>query len=361
MTQTARPLRALAIMLCLYGGGRLALAARFPEFAVLGFQPMHAPILASGSSRPFTVVTTALMRAVATMPGLPTMPARAPWVGPAVLVIAVPLAVTHARLSTARAAGIGAPTRLIDRNELPRTVAALVQTGPVGPPALTGGSGAAQATLPPTSGRSRALSGSAWLLVREGSAGTSLAPGGTLGGSQAGARITWQPGVIPVFLTVRASGALSVRDSEIAPGIGVRGRQGGVILEQRIPLQRGRSSRTALLGYGGVSDVRAPAGVTLDGYAQGGVVGVSNPALFIDGSARAERRLATSGSTALGVGAGIWGAAQPGATRLDVGPQVVLHAPLGSAGARLSAEYRVRVAGRARPGNGFTLTLGTDF
>jgi hypothetical protein len=73
------------------------------------------------------------------------------------------------------------------------------------------------------------------------------------------------------------------------------------------------------------------------------------------------REVAQVGRARLGFGAAAWGAAQPGIARVDVGPQAVLHLPLGPAGARLSAEYRFRVAGKARPANGISITLGADF
>jgi hypothetical protein len=61
------------------------------------------------------------------------------------------------------------------------------------------------------------------------------------------------------------------------------------------------------------------------------------------------------------VGAAAWGAAQPGAARLDLGPRAALSLPHGPATVTAAIEYRVRVAGRARPGSGAAVTLSTGF
>ena len=78
--------------------------------------------------------------------------------------------------------------------------------------------------------------------------------------------------------------------------------------------------------------------------------------LFADGAAR--------GGVPLGpveIGGGVWGAAQPGAARLDAGPQMSLPLPAAGANLRLSADWRFRLAGDAAPGSGPALTLGADF
>jgi hypothetical protein len=59
----------------------------------------------------------------------------------------------------------------------------------------------------------------------------------------------------------------------------------------------------------------------------------------------------------LRVGAGAWAGAQPGVSRLDAGPH--LEVRLGPAA--LSADWRFRVGGHARPGSGPTLTVSTGF
>ena len=65
------------------------------------------------------------------------------------------------------------------------------------------------------------------------------------------------------------------------------------------------------------------------------------------------------GAVELGVGA--WGAAQPGAARLDAGPGLAYRLPLRGANVRIEADWRFRLAGDAAPGSGPALTLATDF
>ena len=205
------------------------------------------------------------------------------------------------------------------------------------------------------------MSGSAWALSR-GEGSSSLASGGQLGGSQAGVRIFYNAGTPALALTARISADLSHRTGrEAALGFALRGHNLGLIVEQRIALSRGGRSAPAMFAYGGVSNVQLAERLTIDGYLQAGLVGISPAAAFIDGSARLERHIFGSGQSTLGIGAGIWAAAQPGASRVDVGPQVVAHLPLAKTNLRVSAEWRQRVAGNAAPSSGPNVTVGFDF
>lgn len=82
---------------------------------------------------------------------------------------------------------------------------------------------------------------------------------------------------------------------------------------------------------------------------------------FADGSANVERPVWETAGTRASVGAGAWGGAQRGATRLDVGPSASLRFRIGPGSARLSADYRWRMAGNASPGSGAALTLSAGF
>ena len=205
------------------------------------------------------------------------------------------------------------------------------------------------------------FSGSAWALLRDDSSRT-LATGGQLGGSQAGVRLFYTPGPKALAVTARISTPLAQASGrEAALGIAVRGRNVGVIVEQRLALDRAGRDAPAVIAYGGVSDVAIPGGTKLDGYVQAGAVGIARPAAFIDGALRVERTIAGADKARLAVGAGTWGGAQPGAARLDVGPQVVAHLPVGPTNLRISAEWRQRIAGDAAPASGPSVTVGFDF
>lgn len=206
------------------------------------------------------------------------------------------------------------------------------------------------------------LSGSAWALGRSGDAGLGLRTSGQLGGSQVGMRVFWEPGPRGFALTGRISTPLGVRlGREASVGLGYRTRFGGILLERRIGLDRGGRDAMALTAFGGVSDVGVRAGFRLDAYAQAGLVGFKSRDRFIDGAVRVERTLLEANRSRLSAGAGIWGGAQPGISRIDAGPQLVALVPVGAAALRISAEWRARIAGNAAPGSGPSVTAGFDF
>jgi hypothetical protein len=181
-----------------------------------------------------------------------------------------------------------------------------------------------------------------------------------LGGSQVGARATYalsQRLAISARLyspLSRASGAEAALGVEVQPLAAVPVR---VLTERRQAIGRDGRSALALLAHGGVSERPLPGGLRLDAYAQAGVVGLRSRDGFVDGALRVGLPLGDK----INLGIGAWGAAQPGASRVDVGPHASYRLPLLGGSARISADWRVRVGGDARPGSGPALTLSTDF
>jgi len=209
-------------------------------------------------------------------------------------------------------------------------------------------------------------SGSAWVFVRDRGTGGSLATLGQLGGSQAGARLRWQlnPGdQIRSALYGRVSTPLDdLSGAEAAFGAEwhpLPGQPFWVAAERRVAL--GKQGRDAWAAYvaGGIWKAGLPGGTTLDGYAQAGVVGAKSRDLFADGSLRLSRPI--GGEQSPRVGAGVWGAAQPGVARLDVGPHARIPIKVAKQPFSISADYRVRVAGDAAPGSGVAVTMASDF
>jgi hypothetical protein len=196
----------------------------------------------------------------------------------------------------------------------------------------------------------------AWAFVRKGGT-AALAPGGMLGGSQAGARGTYRVAgkARPLALSLRLSSPLEQpRGGEAAAGVDWKPLPSipvHLLLERRQKLGSAGRSAFAVTAYGGGAVRLGP--LQLDGYAQAGAVGIGRRDLFADGALRAGLPLGR-----LRLGAGAWGAAQPGVARLDVGPRV--EARLRDA-VSLSADWRWRIAGNARPGSGPALTLAADF
>ncbi|NNM77326.1 hypothetical protein HJG53_10460 [Sphingomonas sp. ID1715] len=206
------------------------------------------------------------------------------------------------------------------------------------------------------------LSVSAWALIR-GDVAPGLATAGQLGGSQVGlrARYLLRDGV---HLAARVSGPMrSSQGKEAAIALDVtpiRSIPITVTFERRVALDAGGRNAFGVGAFGGIDRQIAPS-VRLDGYGQAGMVGLHARDLYVDGALRAERDLVALGETRIGAGAGLWGGAQPRVSRLDTGPQIVVHAPLGAVSARIGAEWRQRIAGNARPGSGPVLSLGADF
>lgn len=331
------PLRFLAVVL----GGWAALRAA-------ALAPLWPPLAAGDAASPPPAPPLAGRPAPAPAPWRPSAPiGRAPGLSAAAL-RANPAAPSAApRPVPQRAAAAGIP---------PAEVAA--RAGPPPPPPRF----PAPFPTPPGAAPPGRWSLSAWAFVRRGG-GEPLAPAGLLGASQAGARLAYRLNrdrERPLALAARLSAPLG-RTSGAEAALGLDWRPSRrlplrLLAERRQKLGREGRSAFALALYGGVSD--SPAGpLRLDGWVQAGLVGARSRDPFADGSLR----LSLPAGGKVRVGAGAWAAAQPGLARLDLGPQAALRLPLAGRSATLAADWRLRVAGDARPGSGPTVTLGTDF
>ena len=205
----------------------------------------------------------------------------------------------------------------------------------------------------------------AWLIARSGAGTRGLAQNGQLGASQAGARF-----ILPVFGIGEARLAANVRAS--APLRGRVGKEAAIglslgagrsiplelIVERRFAIDRGGRNAFALTAVAGLNDRPLIAGWTMSAYGQTGLVGIKVRDAFADGSFRIERALGNSGIRA---GAATWAAAQPGASRVDIGPRLSRRLRLGPTTLVVAAEWRQRIAGQASPGSGPVISMGSDF
>lgn len=214
------------------------------------------------------------------------------------------------------------------------------------------------ATIPREPSPAPRWSASAWLLVRDGRGRAALAPGGTLGGSQAGGRLLYRIGG-GLALSARAYAPLRrPAGAEAAAGIDWQPAAQlplHLLAERRQDIGGAGRSAFALTLHGGAS-ARLPGGLRGEAYAQAGVVGTRSRDLFVDASARVSVPVGP-----VEIGASAWGATQPGAARLDAGPHVSYRLPVADANIRLQADWRVRIAGDAAPGSGPALTIAADF
>lgn len=211
-----------------------------------------------------------------------------------------------------------------------------------------------------------------WLLWRRGGGGV---PGGSLllpsyGANQLGAVLRYRLAPDNPFrpeIYGRAYSALNgTGEREAALGLAARPIPA-------LPLQamaEGRVSRFA----GGRTHLRPavtlvtqlppvtlPLALRAETYVQGGYVGGLAATPFVDGQFRLEHIADHRAHAELRLGGGIWGGAQQGAGRLDLGPGATIAFTTGRAGAHLSLDWRFRVAGHAMPGSGPALTLAAGF
>lgn len=208
-----------------------------------------------------------------------------------------------------------------------------------------------------------------WLLVRQDGSGPLAAVQPSYGRSQVGAVMRYRLSDASRYRPqayLRVSSALAgPREQELAAGLSARPLPRipvRVAAEARVTrTANGTEVRPAVYAATELQPVELPLGVRAEAYVQAGYVGGLFATGFVDGQARAERRIASFGDNEVGAGAGIWGGAQAGAARLDVGPTATVRFRLGNARGRLTADYRFRVAGDAQPASGPALTLSAGF
>lgn len=218
----------------------------------------------------------------------------------------------------------------------------------------------------------RRWSADAWLLRRGGGGGTlagGLAPA-TYGASQAGAvlryRLAPDSGHRPAAYLRTTATLNGSGEKEAALGLSARPFANLPVIaaaELRATAQPGGTRlRPAAMVVSEVPPFALPRKLRGEAYAQAGYVGGRHATAFVDGQLRVDRQVASIGRAELRAGAGAWGGAQQGASRLDVGPAATMAMALGgSASARLAVDWRFRVAGNAEPDSGPALTLSAGF
>lgn len=204
---------------------------------------------------------------------------------------------------------------------------------------------------------------------RQASVSVLSVPGGQYGGSQSGFVMTWdidppRAGRAMSRIALLARGAIAhgdPADREIAAGFRWQPSPRlplSLSIERRFRPARADANAAYLAGG---KRMALPHAIQLDAYAQAGIVSGPAAGPFFDLSARADRQVAEHGSGILRAGAGLWGGGQRGAFRIDIGPTVRTDFALAGTSLRLSADWRIRVAGGAAPASGPAMTLSTSF
>lgn len=216
------------------------------------------------------------------------------------------------------------------------------------------------------------LSGSAWLLARGGPGVAGGLAGAQLGGSQAGVRLAYaidrgrRLTIVGRLSTALAASGPHLSDREGALGLAWRPTRLPVTLiaERRFVFdgRAGGRGGPVLGAIAGLPPTPIAAGFRLEAYGQAGAIARKGAAVegFGDGAARLARPVTLAGMH-LDVGAGAWGGAQRGASRLDIGPSLAATLPVAGQRIRVALDWRQRIAGTARPGSGPALSVGTDF
>ncbi|PLK26500.1 hypothetical protein [Novosphingobium sp. TH158] len=214
-------------------------------------------------------------------------------------------------------------------------------------------------------------SGDGWLLLRRGGGAPALAAiGGSYGASQAGMVLRYRldtSSALRPAAYLRASAALNgLREQEAAVGLSLRPLAAipvAAMAEARATrTATGTRLRPAAALVTQLAPLDLPLRLKAEAYGQAGWVGGAGSTAFVDGQLRIERPLARLAGAELAAGAGTWGGAQKGASRLDVGPtaRITLH-PTQSSTVRVAADWRFRVAGSAAPQSGPAITLSAGF
>ncbi|MGN6154876.1 MAG: hypothetical protein ACTHN4_03975 [Sphingomicrobium sp.] len=198
-----------------------------------------------------------------------------------------------------------------------------------------------------------------WALLRGPSNPGTLASGGTLGGSQAGVRLSYNFNrwLAASFRTTSPVGGS--RGAEVAGGLRVtpfRSIPIAITAERRQSISRdgGGRSAFALFAEGGLYHQPMPLDFGLDAYFQAGVVGFNSRDLFADGAMAFTRPVWGRVSA----GFGLWGGAQPGVYRIDAGPRISVRL---RDNIYAHIDWRQRLAGQASPSSGPALTVAADF
>ncbi|OYU16050.1 MAG: hypothetical protein CFE37_03160 [Alphaproteobacteria bacterium PA4] len=218
----------------------------------------------------------------------------------------------------------------------------------------------------------RRWSGDAWTLLR---AAGPVAPAASpvLGGGQSGASLAYTVNPLarrPLALVARinaasdSDGAPVATSTQAAFGLRWQPHPGLSLSAERlvaIGADVGDDWTLRLAGGG----TRRRGRLALDGYAEAGAL--ARGPLFAGGQARLSRDLLADDGATLAAGVGAWGSVQgdrrggPMLGRFDLGPAAALRVPMGRATLAVVADYRVRLAGKAAPGNGPSLTVSLAF
>jgi hypothetical protein len=206
----------------------------------------------------------------------------------------------------------------------------------------------------------------AYSFWRPQTSGGSDAPAALYGGSQSGIIASYA-----LNRTSQSELALLVRaavtpgqfgEQEIASGLRWRpSRRVPIAIAAERRFRTRSKSNFAIYASTSVDRLSLSSGFDAHGYAQGGLIPGKSPNVFYDAGMRVERKFFDVSGTELAAGLGTWAGGQSGVSRLDAGPTISSKLVLGKSRITISADWRVRIGGDAKPGNGPALTISSGF
>jgi hypothetical protein len=213
------------------------------------------------------------------------------------------------------------------------------------------------------------IGGSFWTLWRNGSRPSAIAENGQVGGSQTGIRVRLPVARINQRSLLNMSARLS---SPLSQSDGLEGSIGASLMlgnkvpieligERRFSFDKQSMARWSLTAASGVNEFKVGRQMQLDGYVQAGIVFARTKQPFLGGNAVLSRALFNKNADKYRIGIGIWGDAQEGASRVDIGPDFTVKTAVAGTPLRLSGQWRFRLVGDAQPASGPVIVLGGDF
>jgi hypothetical protein len=233
-------------------------------------------------------------------------------------------------------------------------------------PSVSASSVVMEPTGPPESKRAVV---SFWTLWRNGPSQGTLTTNGQIGGSQSGVRARIPLSTLGSRTSLNISSRLSSplttaggMEASIGASIAINTKiPVELIVERRIPIGGAGKQSWSLTGVSGFNAVQLPQKLQADGYLQTGIVGSRTRRPFIGGNIVVSKATDMNHPDRLRLGLGLWGDAQAGLSRVDIGPEISFRAKSVGLPVRISAQWRFRVAGDANPPSGPAVVIGGDF
>lgn len=214
-------------------------------------------------------------------------------------------------------------------------------------------------------------SADSWLFLHSADSGIAKAgvTFGTYGASQAGAvlryRLRPESAIDPKAYVRLVQALAEPNQSDAALGLSVRPFASlpiAAMAEVRATrIGDATEIRPALLAVTEMNPLELPFDTRMSVYGQAGYVGGTFATAFADGHAVIDHAVTEFDLAELRAGAGVWGGAQRGVHRVDLGSTMQAQMRLADVPMTIAVDFRHRIEGNAEPQSGMALTVSTSF